>query len=288
MKLMVYDRENTFKLLQQRNWTALIELFKDNKIYDQLRQDDITKSVLESQFIRELIDGSSFDNDPDYLFYLEQFYLLHTGPNFHFVLPSVDVERLVEKIIIGYRPTQIQSALRYAKRYIHLPISIELLREFEQTQPKVVEHTQQSTIHVTVNNEIESVDSTISLFKSGQEYEFYRAVREVYSTYIVFPNVALSALIDFEKIKQFLDQNERSYFFKALVDCVVFDAENAFKPFKMLEIDSVYHDSQEQQIKDRMKDKIMAKAGQRLIRIRVKSKMSETDLTRLIREVTRS
>ncbi|XWW48581.1 DUF2726 domain-containing protein (plasmid) [Fibrella sp. USSR17] len=285
---MVYDRENTFKLLQQRNWTALIELFKDNKIYDQLWQDDITKSVLEAQFIRELIEGSSFDKDPDYLFYMEQFHLLHIGPNFHFTLPSVDVERLVEKIILGYRSTQIQSALRYAKRYQHLPISIELLKEFEQTQPKVVEHTQKRTIHVTLNNDIESVDSTISLFKSGQEYEFYRAVREVYSTYLVFPNVAVSALVNFEQIKQFLDQNERNYFFKALVDCVVFDAENAFKPFKMLEIDSIYHDNQEQQIKDRMKDKIMAKAGQQLIRIRVKSRMSENDLTRLIREVTRS
>ncbi|MGF7219258.1 hypothetical protein GGR92_005441 [Spirosoma lacussanchae] len=91
---MLYDRETTFKLLQQRNWMALIELFKNNKTYDQLRQDDITRSILESQFIRELIDGSSFDKDPDYLFYLEQFHMLHTGPNFHFALPTVDVERL--------------------------------------------------------------------------------------------------------------------------------------------------------------------------------------------------
>jgi len=76
---MLYDRETIFKLLQQRNWMALIELFKNNKIYDQLRQDDITRSILESQFIRELIDGSSFDKDPDYLFYLEQFHMLTQG-----------------------------------------------------------------------------------------------------------------------------------------------------------------------------------------------------------------
>ena len=55
----------------------------------------------------------------------------------------------------------------------------------------------------------------------------------------------------------------------------------------MLEIDSEYHDSAEQQVKDRMKDKIIAKAGQQLLRIRVKTKMSEQDISRLIREITR-
>ena len=269
---MTYDREKTFKLLQQRNWKALLELFKNNKTYDQIQQDDITKSVLESQFIRELIDGSTFNHDPDFLFLLEQFHMLHTGSNFHFTLPSEDVNRLVERIIIGYRSTQAQNALRYSKNYPNLPISIELLQEFELTQPKVIDHSQ---------------NRTISLFKSKQEYEFYRAVRDVYSTYLVFPNVAISALVDFEQIKHFLDQNERNYFFKALVDCVVFDAENAFKPFKMLEIDSEYHDSAEQQTKDRMKDKIIAKAGQKLLRVRVKAKMSDLDISRLIREILR-
>lgn len=284
---MTYDRETTFKLLQQRNWKALLELFKNNITYDLIQQDDITRSILESQFIRELIDGSTFNDDPDFVFYLEQFHMLHAGSNFHFILPSGDVDRLVERIIIGYRSTQTQFALSYARKYPNLPISIELLQEFERTQPKVVKHSQHRTIQVTVNREVESTDRTISLFKSKQEYEFYRAVRDVYSTYLVFPNVAISALVDFEQIKHFLDQNERNYFFKALVDCVVFDAENAFKPFKMLEIDSEYHDSAEQQDKDRMKDKIIAKAGQKLLRVRVKAKMSDLDISRLIREVMR-
>lgn len=284
---MTYDRETTFKLLQQRNWKALLELFKNNITYDLIQQDDITRSILESQFIRELIDGISFKDDPDFVFYLEQFYMLHTGSNFHFILSSGDVDRLVERIIMGYRSTQAQFALSYARKYPNLSISIELLQEFERTQPKVVEHSQHRTIQVTENREVESIDSTISLFKSKQEYEFYRAVRDVYSTYLVFPNVAISALVDFEQIKHFLDQNERNYFFKALVDCVVFDAENAFKPFKMLEIDSDYHDSAEQQAKDRMKDKIIAKAGQKLLRVRVKAKMSDLDISRLIREILR-
>lgn len=284
---MRFDREHTFKLLQQQNWMALIELFKNNSIYDQIQEDEIAKTVLDSQFIRELIGGDSMKQDPDYIVYLEQFHMLHVGSNFHFTLASQDITELVEQMILGLRTTQAQSALRYARLYPKLPVSVELIDEHDRISPKLVEHSQQRTIQVTVNNEIESVDNTISLFKSIQEYEFYRAVREVYSTYLVFPNVALSALVDFEQVKQFLDQNERSYFFRALVDCVVFDAENSFKPFKMFEIDSVYHDSEKQQIKDRMKDKIVAKAGHALVRIRVKARMSERNLTGLIREVTR-
>lgn len=284
---MRFDREHIFKLLQQRNWTALIELFKNNTIYDQIQEDEISKTTLDTQFIRELISGSNIKQDPDHIVYLEQFHMLHTGSNFHFTLATQNLIKLVEQLILGLRTTQAQSALRYARLYPNLPVSIELIKEHDRSQPKIVEHSQQRAIQVTVNNEVESVDSTISLFKSKQEYDFYRAVREVYSTYLVFPNVAVSALINFQQIEQSLNQNEQSYFFRALVDCVVFDAENSFKPFKMLEIDSVYHDSEKQQIKDRMKDKIIAKAGHTLIRIRVKTNMSEQNLTRLIREVTR-
>lgn len=284
---MRFDREHTFQLLQQRNWKALIELFKNNTVYGQIQEDEIAKAVLNAQFIRELIGGDSIKQDPDHIVYLEQFHMLHTGSNFHFTLATQDLAELAEQLILGLRTTQAQSALRYARLYPSLPVSIELIGDFDRTRSKVIDHSQQRTIQVTVNNEVELVDSTISLFKSKQEYNFYRAVREVYSTYLVFPNVAVSALVDFGQIEHFLDQDERSYFFRALVDCVVFDAENSFKPFKMLEIDSIYHDSEKQQTKDRMKDKIMAKAGHTLIRIRVKTSTSEQDLTRLIREVTR-
>lgn len=282
-----YDREKTLSLLQQRSWKALIDLFKDNKINEEIQKDVIAKAILDSAFINELIGGNSFDKDPDHLYYLEQFEILHSHSGFNFKLAQNDVDIIAGKIISFYKDIKFDSALSYAKRYPHLGISIEVLQEFDRQQPIEVQHTQSTTIQVTQNSEIEPIDGTTSLFKSAQEYHFYKAVRDVYHSYLVFPNVAISAIVNYDMIKNQLSQEERSYFFKALIDCVVVDSENDFKPFKMLEIDSIYHDSAEQKSKDLMKDKIMSKAGRKLIRIRVRGNHLEQDLRKLILEVMR-
>lgn len=284
---MRYDRENTLLMLQQRNWKSLIDLFKDNRIYQQIEQDLIIQSILESQFISELIRGNGFAADPEHLAYLEEFYMLHVSNHHKFALKETDLPPLVERIIVLHRVDSLEKAAYYARKYATLPISIEILTEIEKNQPKIVQHSQSATIRVTENRQIEPTDSTTSLFKSHQEYRFYKAVRSLFDTFLVFPNVAISALVDFESIKDHLDQKERSYFFTALIDCVVIDSENSFKPVRMLEIDSVYHDEEEQLAKDRMKDKIIAKAGHKLLRIRTTGSHSEDELWKLIIEVIR-
>ncbi|MGG7664031.1 DUF2726 domain-containing protein [Dyadobacter sp. BHUBP1] len=284
---MKYDRENTLLMLQQRDWNSLIDLFKDNRIYLEIEQDSIIQSILEREFISELIGGSGFDDDPEYLFYLEQFHILHVSPHYKFSLKAIHVDPLVEKIIGIYRADSLEKAVFYAKKYANLPVSIEILAEIENSQPKVIQHSLSSTIKVTENREIEPVDSTTSVFKSQHERRFYMAVRAIFHTYLVLPNVAISAVVDFESVKHHLDQKERAYFFTALIDCVVVDAQNEFRPIKMLEIDSLYHDDEEQLRKDRMKDKIIAKAGHKLLRIRATGSHSEEDLQKLILEVTR-
>jgi hypothetical protein len=282
-----YDRESTLRLLQQRSWKVLIELFKDNTVNQEIQKDEIAKGILDRAFIQELIGGSSFEQDPDHLFYLEQFHILHSLPTFDFKLTENEANSIVEKIIYLYKDTNFDTALSYAKRYPNISVSIEVLKDFEKLQPIQLQHSQSRTIHVTQNSEIEQMDGTTSLFKSAQEYHFYKAVREVYHSYLVFPNVAVSAIVNYEQIKHQLTQDERSYFFKALIDCVVIDSENDFKPFKMLEIDSIYHDGVEQKNRDLMKDKIMSKAGQKLVRIRVNGNLLEQDLRKLILEVLR-
>jgi hypothetical protein len=101
----------------------------------------------------------------------------------------------------------------------------------------------------------------------------------------VIPNVALNAVISFDLIKKELSQNERKYFFGALLDCVVIDTENNYMPIKFIELDSPDHDKESQISKDKMKDHILAVAGQKLIRIRRKThKDDEKDFAKLIRE----
>jgi hypothetical protein len=63
------------------------------------------------------------------------------------------------------------------------------------------------------------------------------AVRENFQMFVVYPNVSLSCLIEFDKIKSNLSQEERNFFFRGIVDCVVFDQHESYKPIKFFELD---------------------------------------------------
>lgn len=60
-------------------------------------------------------------------------------------------------------------------------------------------------------------------FKSKLESEFYQALKNVFPTYFIYPNVALSNIFEFDKIQEHLGVNSKNYFFKAIIDFVVYD-----------------------------------------------------------------
>ncbi|MEH2145424.1 hypothetical protein [Nostoc sp.] len=83
-----------------------------------------------------------------------------------------------------------------------------------------------------------------------------------------------------------MSQEEISFFFRGIVDCVVFDQHESYKPIKFFELDSSYHDSPEQKLRDSYKDKILALAGQTLYRIRKTSNnQGRAEFMKLIREI---
>ncbi len=57
----------------------------------------------------------------------------------------------------------------------------------------------------------------LGLFKSNQEYQFYRAVREVFQMFLVFPNVALNSVISYDLIKSKLTAEEKKHFWAYLI-----------------------------------------------------------------------
>lgn len=134
--------------------------------------------------------------------------------------------------------------------------------------------------------EIAATNYTTSLFKSNQEIEFFMGVREVYPMFTAYQNVALSCVMDFEKIKDSLSPEEKEFFFKGIIDCVVFDQHNSYKPTKFFELDSSYHDSPKQKQKDNYKDNILSLAGQKLCRVRKTSaNQGRMEFIKLIREL---
>ncbi|SDK43414.1 Protein of unknown function [Catalinimonas alkaloidigena] len=281
-----YDREELFKLIQAKLWREVIELFKNNKIYKQIREDPIANRILEDVFIKELILGKSFSSESNHVHYLEQFYLLHMTPGFDFKLDKDDFEKLVVKLATEYYEAErLKEAYQYAKNLPSHFFCKQVIEEFKRTQPVNVKHSQSDYIHLTETQGESEIDHTISLFKSEQEYLFFRALREAFPMYVVFPNIALSSIINFEAIQGLLQQKERSFFFRSLIDCVVLDQEEFYKPKYFFELDSIFHDSDKQIENDKMKDNIIRLAGHKLYRIRSRGKIiSEKDFSILIRD----
>ena len=280
------NREEILKLIQSKSWVSIIENFKDNEIYDSINSDEIAKKIIDDVFINELISGNSFSKDSAYLFYLGQFYVLHKGNNFNFSLNESNFKKLVHKLSEEYyNSDNLKEAFNYAKEFPENEFCKKVIVEFEKNQAQFIGHTQQHKVSIKQNDNISRRDFSTSLFKSKQEYVFYRAVREVFQTYMVFPNVAMNAVIDWNSIKSNLNKQENSYFFKGLIDCVVIDQENDYKPIKFIELDSIYHDNKKQIEKDKMKDKIIGCSGHKLFRIRTKNEaLTEDEFKVLIRE----
>ena len=91
---------------------------------------------------------------------------------------------------------------------------------------------------------------------------------EAYPTFHPYPNVAMSCVLDFKKIENLLTQKEKFYYFKAIIDCVVFDSNKDYKPLYFFELDSRYHDTEDSKINDSMKKSIFEKANVKLVSIR--------------------
>ncbi len=276
-------REKFFQMVSNKDWDSLFNLFRDNDVLKIIINDEIMKQFAESQLINELIrDSINIQNDI-LKEYLKRLLILDSDKKYKFKLNNIDHKKIVIKLVTIEE--NIDYAYYYAKKYPDEDICKNIINKFTESRPNIFHHSQESIIKVTQNKNIKIVDASISLFKSPQEYDFFNALRKVFQMWMVLPNVALSAVIDFNLIKDELSKPESDYFFRALIDCVVIDTENEYKPYIFIELDSSYHDSNKQKQKDLLKDSILAKAGQKLFRIRQKTfKEREKGFIKLIRE----
>jgi len=280
------DYEQIYQLTFRKQWSELLELvYKYSKAASSDELVMRAVKTFENEFFGELDkDEEVVTNDRESL--LEKLFLLDKGRIYK--LSEERSIRVVVDLVNIYRSKGLlKKAYDYAQFCPKNDICAEIIRLHQESLPKVVEHSQSNHIKVPENKSVANVNYTTSLFKSNQEVEFFMAVREIFQMFVVYPNVALNCLIDFDKIKNNLSPEERSFFFRGIIDCVVFDQHNRYKPIKFFELDSHHHDLPEQQLRDSYKDKILALAGQKLYRIRKTSdNQGRTEFMKLIREIT--
>ncbi len=105
------------------------------------------------------------------------------------------------------------------------------------------------------------------VFDSDGEYEIYRTLTETFPNALVFPNMSPSAIFDYDEMKEALTGGEFKYFLQSRVDfCIV--STGSYLPILAIEVDSHYHDQDEQKKRDEKKDKIFRVGGVPLIRLR--------------------
>ncbi len=259
---MTIDQEKIYRLIYEQQWAALLDVV--HRHHDAITADVLLSRAAET-FVATFFDHLAEADPAPFAYALEKLFLLHVGTFYR--LPEARFEQVVEALVTLHadRP---EAALGYARYCPENGRCAAVLQQHAPWEPEPVPHTQEAVLDLAVSPPLCDTDATISLFKSQQEVDFFLAVREVFATYFAYPNVALSCLVDYERIQEQLTGEERQYFFRGVVDCVVFDQHDGYLPLFFFELDSVLHDTHTQRTKDRYKDRILALAGQSLHRIR--------------------
>jgi very-short-patch-repair endonuclease len=221
--------------------------------------------------------------DEEFRYTLETLHTFH--PKFY-EIQSDNFKKITLNLAI-YHKNNVQTAIRFAKLFPEEEISQEIIKLHSETETQIIEHDREEHIKITHNPIPINIKSSTPLFKSTEEQKLYLALRRIFDTYLVYPNVAMSNVINFEAINGQLNQNERNYFYKSVIDFVVFDQFKGYEPIYFLELDSVWHDLDKVEEKDKMKDKIFSIAGLKLIRIRHKANrpIDEDTFVELVEEI---
>jgi len=276
------NQEEIFQAIQKENWNYLISVLHKNK-KDIATDPLLTLAVrtFVSEFLRKVdsysIERSDITENLEMLWIIDQGKYYRLEPNELKMVTCKIVQRKKDKLVEAYN---------YAKLYPDETICKEVIQTYDKLIPKKIEHSQSQRITVTERIEVASVDYTTNLFKSIQEIEFFYALKRTFEMYQIYPNVSISCLLNWGLLKYDLTVEEKKYFFTGIIDFVIFDQAEGFKPLHFFELDSPFHDNPDIQKKDKMKDSIFAKAGVKIRRVRKQDRnINEQEFIKLIREI---
>jgi len=280
------NHEEIFQAVKEQNWNFLIIVLYNNK-------KEILTDLLLTQaahtFVTEFLKqvDSYPDDRNDITENLETLWTLNKG-DFYKLSPD-DLKSVTCHIVKRKKERNLREAYNYANLYPSETICKIVIETYDKEFPKNIEHSQSDIISVTETKEVANVDHTINLFKSEQEKQFFDALKNTFTSFHIYPNVAISCLLNWNLLKSDLTEEEKKYFFSGIIDVVVFDQVKGFKPIYFFELDSIFHDDPEIQRKDKMKDSIFARAGVKITRIRKNDpNVNEEEFIKLIRELIKN
>jgi hypothetical protein len=115
------------------------------------------------------------------------------------------------------------------------------------------------------------------VFNSQREFSIYQVIVQLCPNHLVFPNSSLQSIMNYDRMKDLVDQADFGYYLRASVDLVVVSS-TTYLPMLAFEVDSVWHDTEKQQERDDRKDGLFAVAGIPFMRLRPVGRPSEATI----------
>jgi len=293
------DPERIVALAHDGDWGAAWSLVHDAaEVIETDTRISWAASTLTDATFRRLANGSV---TPDLAESLERLILLHSGGLYH--VSGERFQTAVVRLVRFHRDrNNLEDARHYARFCPTAEPCADVLADREGRPPglqqpddirsgpevasREIDHDLAHRFSVSVTDPAESANHRRDPFRSGAERAFYRAVREVYPTYLPVPNVSLKTLVDADAIKPQVSGAARSLLYTGLVDCVLFNPESGLRPVACFELDSSHHDAPDRRENDRHKNRILALAGYRLVRIRPRGESDRDAFVRLLRSLS--
>ena len=128
------------------------------------------------------------------------------------------------------------------------------------------------------------------IFNSKWEYTVYGTLIGLFPNHLVFPNMALQTVFQYDRMRELLDTEAFRYFLMSQVDfCITSTA--SYLPIIAIEVDSPYHDLPEQQERDCKKNEIFRVGGVPLLRLRAHGQPGSAairdEIVRIVHELGR-
>lgn len=265
------DREALFQMLARKEWDEIAKTMYRNA--NLIGSDPIIEQAIrlfESEFFSETERLGPLERLKAYEYPGLIIELKKHGFSEQFV------GRLVDEKLKLLKAAKSDGLISYAASHQDRSLAREILSEIDEKTPEVIADARREHVSIRANTTTDGRVLTRNLFRSKQEQNFFEAVRAVFPTYHPYPNVAVSSVLDFDAIKSSLDRPERDYFFRAIIDSVVFDTNDGYEPRYFFELDSIFHDGEQARKNDAMKDRIFSAANVKLHRIRAHEQRETT------------
>ena len=137
-----------------------------------------------------------------------------------------------------------------------------------RVNPHILDLVKRERSHAVATTIIRA-DSSINfkpIFNSRQEYTIYKIILGLFPNQLVFPNMALQSIFQYKRMKPLVDSDTFRYYLMSHVDVCVTSTTNYF-PILAFEIDSPYHDLEDQIKRDEKKNQLFKLGGVPLLRL---------------------